>query len=241
MSTPSPGSRRVGCGFGCLVAVIIAVVLFTALALYVVASIRRSVGYYSSEGESPIPQVSYDVSVVADATRKWEQLREAIGEQSRTTRIEFTGPELNALISRVGWGRLLAIQLVRDSARAQFSFKLADFGGRAMEMVLSKALLMRFFNGTCVFKVGLTENRPRVVLESLDLDGKAFESDGLRYAEQYISGMILTQLVAAGAQGDSSKVDEREAEELLSRVSRFTTAAIKDGVLVLEIGEARRG
>lgn len=229
--------KRSGCGclgLGCLVATILAVLVGGGLTWFMVSSIRGAVKTYTSDQAVSVPTAQVDEAARTSAQEKFSDLREVLASPENSGSFSFSGPELQALTLGGVVGQRVFLNTKDGTLLATFSFSLADFQNPAFDLLLSKELTQRFFNGSAVAKLGVTEGHLEVKFDELILNGKSLEGDALSQAGWFVGGAIESYLVSFGsanAQGDS-----REQ----SIPGRITQAGVSDGVLRLDVGARQR-
>ncbi len=229
--------KRSGCGclgLGCLVATILALLVGGGLTWFMVSSIRGAVKTYTADQAVPVPTAQVDEAARTSAQEKFSDLREVLASPENTGSFSFSGPELQALALGDLVGQRVVLDTKGDTLLATFSFALADFQNPAIDLLLSKNLAQRFFNGSAVAKLGVTEGHLEVKFDELILNGKSLEGDALSQAGWFVGGAIESYLVSFGAASAKGDSPERSSS------GRITNAGVSDGVLRLDVGAQQR-
>jgi hypothetical protein len=195
-----------------------------------VSSIRGAVKTYTTDQGVTVATAQVDDATRSSAEEKFSDLQEVLTSPAGSGGFSFSGPELQALTLRDVLAKRVFVDIKNDTLLATFSFSLSEFQNPVLDLMLSKDLTQRFFNGSAVAKLAATDGHLGVKFEELVLNGKSLEGDALSQAGWFVGGAIesaLLSLPAANAQKDSAKQ---------SGSGRITKAAIADGMLRLEIG-----
>ncbi len=225
--------KRSGCGclgLGCLVASIIAVLVGGGLTWFMVSSTRQAVRSYSADSGVAVPTTEVDDATRSAAEKKAADLWEVLGSPGGSGSFSFSGPELQALCSSDLLGKRVSLSIKDDAVHATFSFALADFRNPALDLILSKDLTQRFFNGSAVARLGVQEGHLKITFDELSLNGKSLEGDFLSQAGWFVGGAVESALLSSSRASKGGDSSHQESS------GRIANAAISEGVLRLDIG-----
>jgi hypothetical protein len=198
-----------------------------------VSSIRGAVKTYTTDQAVPVPTAQVDEATRSSAQEKLSDLREVLASPQGSGSFSFSGTELQALALSDGIGQRVSLETKGDTLHATFSFSLADFHNPAFDLLLSKDLTQRFFNGSAVAKLAVTDGHLEVKFDELVLNGKSLAGEALSQAGWFVGGAIESSLGSLAA----ANANEESAEQGSS--GRITNAGINDGVVRLDIGPRR--
>jgi hypothetical protein len=229
--------KRSGCGclgMGCLVATILALLVGGGLTWFMVSSIRGAVKTYTTDQPVPVPTAQVDEATRTSAEQKFSDLREVLASPGGSGSFSFSGSELQALTLGDEIGKKISLDAREDALHASFSFSLSDFQNPAFDLLLSKELTQRFFNGSAVARLGATEGHLEVKFDELILNGRSLEGDALSQAGWFVGGAIESFLMSLV--GANSSADTKEE----GGSGRIAKAGVSGGVLRIDIGPAAR-
>jgi hypothetical protein len=219
---------------GCLVATIIAVVVGGGLAWFLLHSIRGAVESYTTDSAIAIPVVQVDDATRQSADAKLSDLREVLKSKEGSGTFTFSGPELQAIAQNPDFGNRVFLDAKEDALYATFSFALADFENPVFDLLLSKELAQRFFNGSGIAKLGVVDGNLDVKFEELNLNGKSLEGEALAQAGWFVRGALESFILSLAGETASAGASDQPGP------SRITNAGVRDGVLRLDIGPLTR-
>jgi hypothetical protein len=232
MAVPTQGKRS-GCGclgLGCLVSAVISILVAVGVSWFVLRSVRGAVEGYTSEQATAVPVATIDDATRQSAEQKLADLREVLGSKEGQGGFSFSGPELQAIAQNAVFGNKVALDAQGDALHATFSFPLSAFNNPAFDLLLSKALTNRFFNGSAVAKLGVADGGLSVTFQQLTLNGKSLGGDALTQAGWFVSGALESFVLGLAGESKTSGNTAQGAS------GRIRNAGVSDGVLRLEIG-----
>jgi|GEM_PF-2282056 len=229
--------KRSGCGcfgLGCLVATVISLVVAGGISWFLVHNIRGAVKEYTTDSSTPIPIAEVDEVTRQAALEKLSDLREVLRSAGGQGSFSFTGSELQALASDATFGGKVALDAKGDALSILFSFALSDFNNPAFDLLLTKELAGRFFNGSAVASLGVANNSLQVRFRELSLNGNAIGGEALEQAGGFVQGAIESFILSLAGDSDEARDVQKGGS------GRITGASVTDGTLRLDIGPLKK-
>jgi hypothetical protein len=168
------------------------------------------------------------------ALQKLSDLREVLRSAGGQGSFSFTGPELQALGSDAAFGGRVALDTKGDTLSVAFSFALSDFNNPAFDLLLTKELAGRFFNGSAVVNLGVSSGSLQVRFRELSLNGNTMRGDVLDEAGGFVQGAIESFILSLAKGSDGSSDNQPGGS------GRITGASVTDGTLRLDIGPLKK-
>jgi hypothetical protein len=199
MNSPHQKKGGFGClGYGCLIAVIIALLGAGGLFFFVRSGMRTALDSYTTGGPVAIPTVVVDQGAIDAALQKEQELRRLFTDSHASGEVVLTQSDVNGLLVSSKWSERVSVTMSGESVSGQFSFQMSDLGGWERASVFIGDKLNRYVTGSATATGSVENGQVRVDLKDLTLNGHAFDADSSKFASEWVSGAI--QSPAEGGQ-----------------------------------------
>lgn len=165
----------VGCGIGCLVVLIVAVVLGVVVFEFGKKALSGTVEEYTSEAPAEIDQPRVEPARAEDAIRRFDQFREEMRDGVPAEPLVLSEADLNALVqehpSFSGIADSAVVRIEGDLLRSAVS---VDLGDLEIPIPFLAALVTdRYFNGEVTLGIDSSSGDPSLFIENVEVGGKA--------------------------------------------------------------------
>jgi len=221
----SPRRTAPGCfGYGCLIATVIFSLVIGGIWFLGLRSMRVAVKQYTAETFSRLAPLDVDAGVTDSSLKKLADLRSAVGAGRRET-FEFSGPEVQSIISATQWRDRVQVAIRGDELEATFAFPLAALGDWAVASYIVSDIKDRALVGDARCKFGFIDGVPKLSFSKLVLNKQELEDLPRGHAAEWIVGAV------------SEVIKEREsAEELVPVLRAIRQVELRDGRLFVTVG-----
>lgn len=212
------GCTGLGCGLGCLFALIASVVAIVVLGIAAKGWIEKQVVSYTSYEAVALEAPQASPEQVSAALAKVEAFRASLAPGSEPRALEMTGEELNLVLWNDPTFAQIAgkaeVDIVGDQLNAKVGIPMDDLP--LPEGWLADRLQGKYFNGELGLKLGMVAGRPALYLESLEVNGQVVP-------EMFMSGMRAQNLLEEAA----------KKPEFLATFERIEDIRMQDGRLIV--------
>lgn len=167
------GLAGFGCGFGCLLVVILSVVAVIGLGIAGKKWVETKIDEYTSYEGKPVEAPQATPEQIATAISKAEAFRDGMAEGGTPAPLELTGEELNLILWNDPEFSQLAgkaeVGIEGDRLHANISIPIDDLP--LPEGALADMLKGKYFNGEVGVKMGMASGQPALYLDSLSVNG----------------------------------------------------------------------
>lgn len=191
MNSPHQKKGGYGClAYGCMVAIIIAVLGAGGMFFFVRSGMRTALDSYTTDKPVAISAIPFDQAAVDSAGQKGELLRKLMNDPQGAGEVVLTQADINGFLLSSRWSERVSATLAGDSISGQFSFQMLDLGGWERAKLFIGDKLDRYVTGQAAATVSVENGEVRVNLKELTLNGHSFDSDSSKFASEWISGAL---------------------------------------------------
>ena len=223
----TPASSGGGCGkcclFGCLGAVVLAVVAAIGLYLAVPYFGRQLRETYTATEPKPLPKVEVSEEELGKINQKLEGFQKTAETRRAASILTLSAHDINALIANSeAWkgkpGRVY-VRIEDDKVLAEVSIPLDEMakGKDDREMLDKLGLRGRYFNATSTIKLSLHNGELEVYLDEATVKGKP------------VPGVIMATLRKQNLAQDLSVKNPKLAQDL----RKLESIEVKDGLIII--------
>ncbi len=213
--------RGFGClGYGCLVAIALFLVVIGAIFFGARSAIRNAVKDFTTEQAIAVPATSFDPAQEADLARKLKSTTDLFVNPNGSGEITLSQEEIQLFLASSPFNGSSSIVLKGDTVSGTFSFPMRALGEWQAARIFIGDLLDRYLTGTAKAKVNVRDGVGSVTFESLTLNGKVFDGDSLKEANEWVSGFLNS----GGKDGDEGL-----------RLTRISSLQIVDGTVKMVV------
>ena len=220
--------RRRGCLFyGCVVAIVLAVLVMLGLALAALAAYRIALQYrdrYTATAPVALPRSTLTEPERERAVSRIARFRDDVEAGRDVGPLALTGDDLNALIQESpklkDW---VYLSLDKDKIKAKVSFPLSEI----KDFSLTRG---RYLNGEAEVKLALRDGTVDLDVVSMVFDGK----DLPEVVRDMLAEIVRDVLAESNVDLDDDDEDDTEAERRIRAfLRRIESLEVKDGVMIV--------
>jgi hypothetical protein len=211
----APTRKGFGClGYGCVIAIALLFIVLGAIFFGARSAIRNAVKDFTTEQSIPVPATSIDPAREGDLALRLKSVTELFSNPKGSGEVTLSQEEMQLFLTSSPLKGTSYIELQGDTVSGTFSFPMKALGEWQAARIFIGDLLDRYVTGTAKAKLSVQDGVGSVTFESLALNGKVFDGDSLKEANEWVSGFLNS--------------GENNGEEGL-RLSRISSLKIVDG------------
>jgi hypothetical protein len=207
-----------------VIATVLFCVVIGSIWFFGLRSMRSAVDQYTAREFALLPPISIAAEARSSAALKLAELQTA-AQDGRGARVEFTQPEVQALIESTPWKDWLRIGIAGDELSLTFAFPLAALGDWQAASFLVGDISERALVGNARCNFQLIDKTPKLKFLELVLNGHLLEDLPRGHAGEWITGAI-----AQAAQ------DPESGTNLPLVLRAIAEARVVDGKLSIAVG-----
>lgn len=187
----APKRTGFGClGYGCLFAIALLLAVLGAIFFGARSAIRNAVKDFTTEQSIPVPASSIDPARESEISERMKSVTEIFLNPKGSGDVTLSQDEIQLFLKNSPFSGSAYIELQGDTVSGTFSFPMKALGEWQAARIFIGDLLNRYITGSAKAKLSVQDGTGSVVFESLTLNGKVFDGDSLKEANEWVSGFL---------------------------------------------------